>query len=65
MCTFFSNANLASISRDEKDNFPLAAKTLKEDFYVDDMLSGAKTFQETLILRDDLISLLAKGCCCW
>ena len=34
---------------------------LKQDFYVDDLLTGANTREKSLILRDDIIQLLRKG----
>ena len=34
---------------------------LKKDFYVDELLSGAKTYEEAKFLRDDITALLQKG----
>lgn len=47
--------HLASI---ERDNYPIGSKILSIDFYVDDLLSGANTKEETLLIRNELINLL-------
>ena len=36
-------------------------RILKRDFYVDDLLAGAQTLEEALLLRNELIRLLDKG----
>ncbi|XP_076299591.1 uncharacterized protein LOC143218344 [Lasioglossum baleicum] len=37
------------------------ARTLREDFYVDDVITGANTYAEAAIIRDDLIQLCKQG----
>lgn len=37
---------LHQLADDEKDRFPLAAKVLRSDMYVDNMLTGANTQEE-------------------
>ncbi|XP_015109511.1 uncharacterized protein LOC107036228 [Diachasma alloeum] len=49
------------LADDESHEFPHASKILKRDSYVDDLLSGADTFEEALQLRDDITALLQKG----
>lgn len=43
------------------DEFPLAARALRENTYVDDVISGGPTLEETLRLRDQLIDLVRRG----
>jgi hypothetical protein len=38
------------------------SETIHEDFYVDDVLTGANTLQETIQLRNDLVTILKRGC---
>jgi len=40
---------------------PLAAEVIKNDFYMDDLLSGANSIQEAINLRNDVIEILRKG----
>ncbi|XP_018377833.1 PREDICTED: uncharacterized protein LOC108770661 [Trachymyrmex cornetzi] len=50
---------LASV---ELEHHPLAARSLLNDTYVDDIITGADTIEDACILQGQLISLLAKGC---
>ena len=52
---------LAQLSQDEYHSHPMAATVLARDFYVDDLASGAATFDEAAALRDELIQLVQKG----
>lgn len=45
----------------ESRNFPLGAKHILRDFYVDDRLSGADTVAEAKIIRDQIVAVLRKG----
>ncbi|XP_063984484.1 uncharacterized protein LOC135166291 [Diachasmimorpha longicaudata] len=49
------------LADDECQEFPNASRILKRDFYVDDLLSGADSFEEALQLRDEITALLQKG----
>ena len=46
---------------DEGTAYPLAAFSLKKDFYVDDLLTGSDTRDQARALRDGLIKILRKG----
>ncbi|XP_055714979.1 uncharacterized protein LOC129809188 [Phlebotomus papatasi] len=59
--TYLSVRCLQELANQEELNFPKASKTLREDFYVDDLMTGAKTINEARQLQKDLINLLAKG----
>ena len=49
---------LHQLADDEKGRYPKTAITLKRDFYVDDLLSGATTREEAEVFRDELTNLL-------
>ena len=59
--SFLAIRALHQLAEDERAQHPIAATVLKNDFYVDDLLTGANTRQEAAFLRDDLIALLKKG----
>ncbi|XP_070075668.1 uncharacterized protein [Drosophila takahashii] len=48
-------------ARDHQDEFPTASKIVLEDFYVDDVLTGAETEDELLSCRDKVIQLMSKA----
>ena len=52
---------LHQLAKDEGAAHSLAASALTQDFYVDDLRTGADTREGALALRDDLIELLNKG----
>ncbi|XP_051168853.1 uncharacterized protein LOC127286465 [Leptopilina boulardi] len=54
---FLATRCLKRLADDERQNFPETAKTLEEDFYVDDILTGKDTLEEAKQLRDDIIKL--------
>ena len=58
---FLAIRTLHQLAEDERESFPTASTILKRDFYVDDLLTGAQTFQDAINLRDDLINLLKRG----
>ena len=43
------------------ESFLTASTILKRDFYVDEVLTGAQSFQDAISLRDDLVNLLKKA----
>ncbi|XP_063994615.1 uncharacterized protein LOC135172511 [Diachasmimorpha longicaudata] len=52
---------LHQLADDERERFPLASAKLKQDLYVDDLLTGTSTLEEALQLRDEMIDLLKTG----
>ncbi|CAK9799131.1 hypothetical protein ANTPLA_LOCUS1906 [Anthophora plagiata] len=58
---FLASRTLHQLAHDEGSKFPLAANSLRDDFYVDDLLSGANTIQEALELKRQLIEILKLG----
>ncbi|XP_062535346.1 uncharacterized protein LOC134204550, partial [Armigeres subalbatus] len=49
------------LADDEQQQHPTAAATLRKDFYVDDLYSGANSIDEAIELRQQLEALLLKG----
>ncbi|XP_065084849.1 uncharacterized protein LOC135707055 [Ochlerotatus camptorhynchus] len=58
---FLATRVLIQLADDEGHHFPLAAKALKKDVYVDDLFSGGNNAAEVIELRNQLDALLAKG----
>ncbi|XP_062704228.1 uncharacterized protein LOC134286610 [Aedes albopictus] len=58
---FLATRSLVQLARDEKSEYPAAAEVVCEDFYIDDVLTGANTVAEAVRLRMDLQEMLAKG----
>ncbi|KAK9502664.1 hypothetical protein O3M35_011389 [Rhynocoris fuscipes] len=52
---------ILQLVEDEGINFPLAASSLKSNIFVDDIAVGANSLDQALLLRNEIISLLAKG----
>ncbi|XP_011702045.1 PREDICTED: uncharacterized protein LOC105458437 [Wasmannia auropunctata] len=44
-----------------KQEFPLAAKAVEQDFYMDDVLTGASTLKDAIILQEQLTKMLLHG----
>lgn len=58
---FLAIRTLHQLAQDEKNNFPEACSILKDDFYVDDLLTGSETVEGARRIRNDLSNLLQKG----
>lgn len=52
---------LRQLAEDEGSKFPVASKITKEDFYVDDVLSGYDTVEEAIAASKELIKVLKRG----
>ncbi|XP_043473410.1 uncharacterized protein LOC122505692 [Leptopilina heterotoma] len=52
---------LQQLADDYSQEFPEAARVIKEDIYVDDLQTGTDSFEEAIKLRDDVSELLKKG----
>lgn len=52
---------LMKLAEDEGDRYPEAAKILREDFYVDDLMSGSDSLQQAIRNSQDLRALLHLG----
>ncbi|XP_045534341.1 uncharacterized protein LOC123721079 [Papilio machaon] len=49
------------VAHDEEKHNPLASQTIIEDFYMDDLLSGADTLEEAITLAHEITTILEKG----
>ncbi|GFY25186.1 uncharacterized protein TNCV_2483071 [Trichonephila clavipes] len=58
---FLATRTLLQLSRDEENNFPLAAPVLRENFYMNDVLCGAASLMEAKALKNELTGILKKG----
>lgn len=58
---FLATRVLKQLADDECAEFPEATKVLTNDFYVDDLISGADSIDEAVNLRKQLELLLSKG----
>lgn len=52
---------LQQLSQYEASTYPLAASTLLRDFYVDEVMTGTITINDTLCLYKELVQMIAKG----
>ncbi|XP_075151007.1 uncharacterized protein LOC142225118 [Haematobia irritans] len=55
---FLALRTLHQLATDEEENYPLGAKVLLNDMYVDDVLTGAHTLKETLETKNQLRNIL-------
>ena len=46
--SFTSLCTLKKLAEDEGSDLPIGAKTAQEDLYVDDLTSGADTYEESV-----------------
>lgn len=49
------------LANDECSNFPIGAKALRQDFYVDDLLSGADSVKEAIECQRQVVNILQRG----
>lgn len=58
---FLAIRTIHQLADDEADAFPNASRVLKNDLYVDDLLTGENTIENARKLRNDIIQLLERG----
>ena len=58
---FLAIRTLQQLAQDEADKQPLVQEILREDLYVDDLLTGAETVENAAALKHDLIKLASRG----
>lgn len=59
--SFTANMSLRQNAQDLEHKFPLAAKVVEENVYVDDCLTGADNIDEAIALHNQLIELFNRG----
>ncbi|GFW87258.1 uncharacterized protein TNCV_4313811 [Trichonephila clavipes] len=57
---YLAQRTLTQLSMDEEANFPIAAAVLQNNLYMDDVLCGAATLEEAIVLRQQLKGILKK-----
>ncbi|XP_052753688.1 uncharacterized protein LOC128201267 [Galleria mellonella] len=58
---FLAIRTLHQLAEDECGEFPREAEIVKEDFYMDDLLTGTSTEESAIFLQNRLTELLARG----
>ncbi|XP_075230333.1 uncharacterized protein LOC142329547 [Lycorma delicatula] len=58
---YLATRTIKQLALDEESSFPVASIVVVEDFYVDDVITGAKTIKEAKKLWRDLNDLLQRG----
>lgn len=58
---FLATRTLVQLAEDEHERFPVGAQILKDDFYVDDCLSGFETLEEAAQAIGELRGILHEG----
>ncbi|XP_075151078.1 uncharacterized protein LOC142225184 [Haematobia irritans] len=55
---FLAIRTLLQLAEDVQDSYPLGSKIIKENLYVDDVLAGGHTIEDTIAARKQLTSVL-------
>ncbi|XP_044316717.1 uncharacterized protein LOC123037926 [Drosophila rhopaloa] len=58
---FLAIRAMHQLSYDEEDSFPIGAKIVRRDFYVDDLISGGESIEEVREIRRQVKDLLSRG----
>ncbi|CAG7820008.1 unnamed protein product, partial [Allacma fusca] len=58
---YLATRTLKQLAEDERADHPIGSQVLVNDFYVDDLLSGARTADEAINLKLELTRLLNRG----
>ena len=51
---------LQQITQDVRQEFPIAAKLIRSDFYVDDVISGCNDLEEAIMTRKQLCKIFSR-----
>ncbi|XP_073811826.1 uncharacterized protein [Musca autumnalis] len=57
---FLAIRAMHELSYDEEESYPLAAKIVRRDFYVDDLITGGNSVEEVLEIRRQVTELLSR-----
>jgi len=58
---FLAIRAMHQLSYDEEESFPIGAKIVRRDFYVDDLISGGDSVEEVREIRRQVKELLSRG----
>jgi len=59
--SFLSVRAMQQLASDEQEYFPIGAKIVKRDFYVDDLITGGQSVAEVLDIQSQVTGLLDRG----
>lgn len=59
--SFLATKVIHQLAELEENQFPKGASIARRDFYVDDLITGANSIEEALVIRDQVTTLLLKG----
>lgn len=59
--SFLAIRSLRKLAEDNSHRFPIGSKTVLNDFYVDDLVTGANTLQEAMNIKRETNQLLLDG----
>lgn len=62
--SYLATKALKQLATDEKERFPLACATALDDFYMDDLMTGADNIPDALVLQKQMILLMESGGFC-
>ncbi|XP_036347061.1 uncharacterized protein LOC118756403 isoform X2 [Rhagoletis pomonella] len=58
---FLAIRAMHQLTFDEEEAFPIGAKIIRSDFYVDDLISGGDTIEEVMQMKQQVKQLLRRG----
>ncbi|XP_036148006.1 uncharacterized protein LOC118647346 [Monomorium pharaonis] len=59
--SYLATRCLKHLAEQHEDKYPLGSKHVKQDFYVDDLLTGADTLDQAKTIREEIVQLLRLG----
>ncbi|XP_072392211.1 uncharacterized protein [Diabrotica undecimpunctata] len=60
--SYLATRCLYQLSLEHSDTFPQASKSIAEDFYVDDLLTGSDSLEDLILNCKQVSKILSKGC---
>ncbi|XP_049878190.1 uncharacterized protein LOC126375293 [Pectinophora gossypiella] len=58
---FLAIRTIQQLAQDEEESFPVAAQILRQDLYVDDVVTGCSTVEQALERQQQLIGIMGSG----
>lgn len=58
---FLATRVLKQLATDEAEKYPKASEAARNDFYVDDLMTGTETIEEAVILKKELEEMFTKA----
>lgn len=60
--SFLAIRSLQQLGHDSADQYPRTSSIIMNDFYVDDLLTGANSVEEAISIREEITKILEWGC---